>query len=131
MGHNSKKQGVFSMHELLTTDLASAKEFYGELLGWIFTETDNIYGKPYVSIHRKGEFVGGMMLKEGMVSDHVPPLWDPYITVDDVDASAKQVEDLGGEVVVPPTDIPGVGRFCVIKDPQGASLNLIAYEDNS
>ena len=78
----------------------------------------------------EGTFVGGMMLKEGNVLDDVIPCWDPYITVDDVEASAKRVEKVGGEVILPPTDIPKVGRFCVIKDPQGISLNLITYEDD-
>ena len=70
------------------------------------------------------------MLKEGNVSNDVMPCWDTYITVDDVEASAKRIEKLGGEVIIPPTDIPKVGRFCTIKDPQGISLNLITYKDN-
>jgi predicted enzyme related to lactoylglutathione lyase len=130
MGDDSKRHGIFSLNELITTDLTSAEEFYGELLGWTFTETKTIYGNPYLVIHRDGTIVGGMMLKEGNVPDDVIPCWDPYITVDDVEASAKRVEKLGGEVILPPTDIPKVGRFCVIKDPQGISLNLITYEDN-
>jgi predicted enzyme related to lactoylglutathione lyase len=130
MGDDSKRHGIFSLNELVTTDLASAEEFYGELLGWTFTETKTIYGNPYLVIHRDGTIVGGMMLKDGNVPDDVIPCWDPYITVDDVEASAKRVEKLGGEVILPPTDIPKVGRFCVIKDPQGISLNLITYEDN-
>lgn len=127
----SERHGLFSMHELITTDLASAKEFYGELFGWTFTETRTIYGNLYLVIHNEGTIVGGMMLKDGNVPDDVLPCWDPYITVDDVEASAKRVEKLGGEVVLPPTDIPKVGHFCVIKDPQGIGLNLITYEDNS
>lgn len=126
-----KKHGMFSLNELLTTDLNSAKQFYGELFGWTFTETKNIYGNPYIVIHKEGTFVGGMMLKDGIVPDEVPCLWDPYVSVDDVDASAKKVEALGGKVMVPPTDIPNLGRFCVINDPQGASLNLITYSDNA
>lgn len=125
-----KRHGNFSLSELLTTDLSSAQKFYGELLGWTFTETKNIHGSPYIVIFREGDVIGGMMLKEGMVPDEVPPLWDTYISVDDVDASALMVKNLGGEVVVPPTDIPSVGRFCVIKDPQGATLNLITYIDS-
>lgn len=130
MGDNLKKHGIFSLNELITTDLSSAKDFYGELLGWMFTETKTIYGNPYLVIHREGTMVGGMMLKDGNVPDDVAPRWDPYITVDDVEASAKQVEKLGGEVTLPPTDIPNFGRFCVITDPQGISLNLITYEDD-
>lgn len=128
MSNGLKKHGTFSLNELITTDLLSAKEFYGELLGWTFTETKTIYGNPYLMINCEGTFVGGMMLKEGNVNDDVTPCWDPYITVDDVEASAKLVEKLGGEVVLPPTDIPKVGRFCIIKDLQGISLNLITYD---
>jgi hypothetical protein len=130
MRDDLKKHGVFSLNELITTDLTSAKEFYSELLGWTFTETRTIYGNPYLVIHREGTIIGGMMLKNGNVPDDVIPCWDPYITVEDVEVSAKRVEQLGGEVILPPTDIPTVGRFCVIKDPQGISLNLITYEDN-
>ena len=130
MRDDSKRHGVFSLNELITTDLTSAKEFYSELLGWTFTETKTIYGNPYLVIHREGTIVGGMMLKDGNVPDDVIPCWDTYITVDDIEASAKRVEKLGGEVILLPTDIPKVGRFCVIKDPQGISLNLITYEDN-
>jgi predicted enzyme related to lactoylglutathione lyase len=130
MKNYSESHGLFSMHELITTDLASAKEFYSELFGWTFTEIKTIYGNPYLVVHREGTKIGGMMLKEGNVSNDVMPCWDTYITVDDVEESAKRIEKLGGEVIIPPTDIPKVGRFCTIKDPQGISLNLITYEDN-
>ena len=59
----------------------------------------------------------------------MPPAWGCYVTVDDVDAIAERVPGLGGKVFVPPMDIPGVGRFTVIADPQGAVLNLITYVD--
>lgn len=130
MRDDLKRHGIFNLHELLTTDLSSAKEFYGKLLGWTFIETKNINGNPYIVIHNEGEYIGGMMLKDEFVPDDVSPFWDPYITVDDVEASARRVEELGGKVVLPPTDIPKVGRFCVVNDPQGASLNLITYEEN-
>ena len=57
----------------------------------------------------------------------MPPTWVPYVTVADVDALVKKVVSLGGKVHMPPTDIPTVGRFAVIQDPQGAVLNLITY----
>ena len=123
----SERHGLFSMHELITTDLASAKEFYGELFGWTFTETKTIYGNRYLLVHNAGTEAGGMMLKEGNVPDDVIPCWDTYVTVDDVEASAERVEKLGGTVILPPTDIPKVGRFCVVKDPQGIGINLITY----
>ncbi len=59
----------------------------------------------------------------------MPPMWGAYVTVDDVEASAKEAEALGGKIVLAPRDIPDVGRFCVICDPQGAALSLITYSN--
>ena len=57
----------------------------------------------------------------------MPPNWGTYVTVDDVDAVAKQAQQLGGKILVGPQDIPTVGRFCVIQDPQGAVIGAITY----
>ena len=120
--------GEFSWNELITTDLESARKFYGALLGWTFTETRTIHGNPYLAAHKGKTVVAGMMLKQGNVSGDVEPCWDPYVTVHDIEASARRVAELGGEVILPPTAIPEVGRFCVIRDPQGVALNLIEYD---
>lgn len=124
-----KRHGVFSFNELITTDLDSAMKFYSEVLGWSFHETKTIYGNRYVTALKDGSVVAGMMLKEGNVDDEVEPCWDPYITVDDVEQSAKIVEKMGGKILLPPTDIPGTGRFVVIMDPQGVAMNLISPVD--
>jgi len=58
-------------------------------------------------------------------------MWGGYVTVDDVDASAKQAVTLGGKILLEARDIPNVGRFCVIADPQGATLSLITYFEQS
>jgi predicted enzyme related to lactoylglutathione lyase len=57
----------------------------------------------------------------------MPPSWGAYVTVDDVDATAALAEKLGGKICIPPTDIPTVGCFTVIQDPQGAMLSAITY----
>ena len=57
----------------------------------------------------------------------MPPAWGGYVTVNDVDAVVAKVAGLGGQVLMPPTDIPTVGRFATIQDPQGATLSLITY----
>ncbi len=59
-----------------------------------------------------------------------PECWLTFVQVDDVDGLADKVVPLGGTVVVPPTDITGIGRYCTIKDPQGASISLITYFDS-
>ncbi|KQW36458.1 VOC family protein [Rhizobacter sp. Root404] len=62
-----------------------------------------------------------------MRADGLRPTWVPYVTVADVDALVRQVVALGGKVTMPPADIRSVGRFAVIADPQGATLNVITY----
>jgi predicted enzyme related to lactoylglutathione lyase len=57
----------------------------------------------------------------------MPPAWGGYVTVDDVDAVVVRVAGLGGRVLLAPTDIPTVGRFATIQDPQGATISLITY----
>jgi len=129
MGEMVKQHGLFSFNELITTDLDSAKKFYGELLGWSFRETKTIHGGRYLSALRNGVMVAGMMLKEGNVDDEAMPCWDPYITVDDVEKSVKIVEKMGGRILIPPTEIPGEGRFSTIMDPQGIVMNIISQAD--
>jgi uncharacterized protein len=57
----------------------------------------------------------------------IPPCWGSCVTVADVDATARQAIALGGRVIRGPEDIPGVGRFAVAAEPQGAVVNVIAY----
>ena len=56
------------------------------------------------------------------------PRWEASVTVDDVDAVARKAEENGGRILVPPTDIQDVGRFCTFQDPQGAVLCAITYD---
>ena len=126
MDEKSMQHGAFGWMELMTTDVAKAKSFYTELFGW---ETAEYEGgeMPYTTVKVNGDESGGMMamppLAEGM-----HPAWGIYVTVDDVDATARKVTELGGQVVMGPQDIPEVGRFCVIQDPQGAFISAITYK---
>ena len=117
--------GAVSWTELMTTNPAAATEFYGQLFGWKF-ETMNM-GTPY-SVLKVGESaIGGVMGMPPGAPPGMPPAWVTYVTVADVDALAVKVTELGGKVMMPPTDIPTVGRFAVIQDPQGAVINMISY----
>ena len=105
----------------MTTDVAAARSFYGALFGW---ETEDYPGEGmnYVMVKVGGEAVGGMMTLPPECAG-MPPAWGVYVTVDDVDATARQVETLGGKVLRPPEDIPDIGRFCVLQDPQGDAVH--------
>ncbi|WP_428558798.1 MAG: VOC family protein [Solidesulfovibrio sp. DCME] len=121
------KNGFFSWNELMTTDVEGAKAFYAALLGW------NLEDKPMpemgmtYTLAKVGDApVGGIMAMPPEAGT-MPPIWGSYVSVADVDAAAQKAVELGGKVYKEPTDIPGVGRFCVIGDPQGAFLSLIKF----
>jgi uncharacterized protein len=131
--HKMPANGAFCWNELATTNLESAQSFYKTLLGWEIHEskvTGTCEGAPegggmvYNEIVVAGDHVGGIY-KMGPEFGEAPSHWVAYVAVDDVDAKARQVWELGGKVCVPPTDIPNVGRFCVINDPTGATISLI------
>jgi uncharacterized protein len=115
--------GTFCWNELATNNLETAKKFYTELLGWKLKE-GQAGGMIYNEISAGGQGMGGMY-QMGPEFGGAPSHWMAYVAVDDVDAKAKQVEELGGKVSMQPTDIPNVGRFCVINDPTGATIALI------
>ena len=120
-----KQHGAFSWNELMTTDVAAAKAFYGELLGWKMREAPTP-AMPYTLLQAGNREIGGMMAIPAEAKG-TPPAWGAYVTVEDVDKQVSRAEQLGGMVILPPRDIPNVGRFAVISDPQGAILSLITY----
>ena len=125
MAEQTMATGTFCWTELMTRDVEKAKKFYSSLIGWQIKAQD-MGGFTYHLIHTpgNGEQVGGMMQMDGPQFQGVPPHWMPYIAVDDIDGTAKRTTELGGKVKMPPTDIPNVGRFCIIEDPTGAVISL-------
>ena len=103
--------------ELHTTDTAGAKRFYTSLFGWMTKDSPD-----YIELANGGQPIGGIMEKRAV---DAPPFWLTYFAVDDCDASAAKAKSLGGQVHVEPTDIPNVGRFAVVMDPQGAAFAVI------
>jgi uncharacterized protein len=119
------KHGVFSWAELATTDVEGAKRFYAGLLGWT-TEQAPVEGMSYTLVKAGDDQVGGIMGTQ-CAGGEMPPHWGIYITVDDVDAIARKAGELGGTVLMPPTDIPNVGRISALRDPQGVMFSVITY----
>ena len=116
--------GAFVWYELATTDTPAAGAFYTAVVGWTAKDS-GMPGVDYTLLLAEGAQVAGMMrLTDDMKAAGVPPCWTGYVAVDDVDAAAAQAKTLGGTVRMPPLDIPGVGRFAVIADPQGATIAL-------
>ena len=126
--------GSFCWNELSTTDDQAAINFYTQLLGWEIkssnaTACEGSEAPPmvYNEIVVDGKHVGGIF-KMGPEFGGAPSHWMPYVAVEDVDAKAVEVAELGGKVCVPPTDIPNTGRFCVVNDPTGATISLITLK---
>jgi len=125
MATPSATHGAFSWTELTTSDPKAAREFYGKLLDWQFTDMD-IGKNVYTVINVGGQGVGGITAVPPNAKG-MPPAWGSYITVNNVDAVVARVAGLGGRVLLAPMDIPTVGRFATIMDPQGATISLITY----
>jgi predicted enzyme related to lactoylglutathione lyase len=122
-----KTHGAFSWNELMTSDPEQAVAFYTALFGWSVQKM-TMPGFDYHVVKAGDTSVGGIMaLPPEAAAGGVPPNWGSYVTVTDVDAIARRAAELGGKLVHGPADIPNVGRFAVIVDPQGAAINVITY----
>ena len=119
----SHAPGTFSWVDLSTSDPAGAKRFYGGLFGWTFDDLpvgdDIVY--TMCQIDRKSVCaISGQREEER--SQGVPPHWNNYVTVEDVDASTAKAKELGGNVMMEAFDVFDAGRMSVIADPTGAVL---------
>jgi len=90
-----KQHGAFSWYELMTTDVSAAKTFYGNLFGWVLEDMQT-NDMEYTMARAGDKEVAGIMGMPPEAGD-MPPTWGAYVTVDDVEASAKQAEALGGQ----------------------------------
>ncbi len=110
----------FFWHDLLAADVEGAKRFYGELFGWKFKRDDK---GGYEHIEAGATGIGGIMKNESPA----PPHWIGYLAVDDVDRAVAAVTKNGGKVLMPKMDIPEVGQFAYMADPQGAAFAPMHY----
>jgi predicted enzyme related to lactoylglutathione lyase len=112
--------GALVWNELITSDPSSVK-FYEQVAGMTTSAQDMGQGQPYTVFQAGDAMVGGTTppMMEG-----VPNHWHVYFGVDDADATAAKVTELGGTILVPPFDTP-VGRIAVAQDPQGAVFSFM------
>lgn len=127
----SAVRGRFDWHELMTSDPEAAKRFYTAVVGW---GTQDVVGSnpPYTMWTVDGAPVGGLMqLPEEAARAGAPPHWLTYVETQDVDETHGQATRLGARTYVPPTDIPNVGRFAVLADPQGVEFAIFTPSGGS
>jgi predicted enzyme related to lactoylglutathione lyase len=116
--------GKFVWFELVSNDAKKAQPFYREVLGWKvlpFPMGDSTY-EMIATGDTPDTMIGGYVPLE---NERQPAHWIAYVSVEDVDATARAAAANGGKVVAAPSDIPGVGRTAGIADPQGAELHLL------
>jgi predicted enzyme related to lactoylglutathione lyase len=114
--------GTFYWNELMTRDVARAKKFYGETMGWSFEAMPTEGGGSYWIAKSGGESVGGLFDISGPEFKGMPESWMSYIAVDDVDERVKKATKAGAKVMKPAFDVPHVGRIAVLLEPGGASI---------
>jgi predicted enzyme related to lactoylglutathione lyase len=114
-------EGVFVWDELGTTDVDGAQRFYEDVFGWTTTDMGSEYG-GYRMFQRGETRIAGLM---ALPDASMHPLWQPYVAVDDADATTAKAKQLGGSALMEPMDVPKVGRIAVLRDPQGAVFGII------
>jgi len=117
---NAEVLGRFVWHELLTNDTAGAAAFYPKVVPWRTAPSS----MPGYTIWMAGQNqIGGLMALPAEAGS-TPPHWLVYVGTPNVDSTCSQAQGLGARIVKPPADIPNVGRFAVLSDPQGATFAL-------
>jgi predicted enzyme related to lactoylglutathione lyase len=111
----------FVWYDLMATDPERSRTFFTELFGWTTEDRDMGPMGTYTMLIAGQQAIGGLVPLQD--APDVPPHWIGYVLVDDVDAAGDRATRAGGALCVPGTDIPGVGRFSVITDPDGAVVS--------
>src|SRR5579871_886186 len=115
--------GQFFWHELMTTDVKAAEKFYGEVVGWKATQAPGEH--PYTLFNVGDRGVAGMLkITPDMAQHGARPGWLGYISVEDVDQGLARLKQEGGKAFMGPQEAPGVIRFAMVADPQGAPFYI-------
>lgn len=121
----ANKPGDFIWYELLTSDADAAQAFYGKVLGWTFADSGQA-AMDYRIVSAGEHAIGGLMAITKDMADHgARPTWLGYVAVDDVDATAADIERRGGRTLMGGMDIPMVGRIAMVADPDGAPFYVM------
>lgn len=118
--------GSLCWNELGTNDMKAAGDFYSSLFGW--AREDMPGGPIEYTMFRNGERAAGGMYGITPEMGPIPPHWLVYFAVDDCDAKVQKATELGAQIMKPADDIPEIGRFAILIDPQGAAFAIIKLE---
>ena len=120
------RHGLWGWNELMTNNVDRAGTFYGNLFGWTPSITEMADGTKYTTFMLGDKRAGGMMEIQKDWGD-VPSHWALYFSVDDCDATLAKIKENGGTAIFDAMDIPNVGKFAALKDPQGAAFSIMQW----
>lgn len=127
------QEGTFSYSDLSTPDLEAATNFYADLFGWKYEDVplSDEPGDVYRMFTKNGHSVcSASTQRDEQAAQAIPPMWNVYFTVNDVDLKAKEAEAAGGTVHMQPFDVFDSGRMAVIGDPAGGFFCLWQAKEN-
>lgn len=120
-----REHGTLNWAEVQTRDAAAAQPFYEHVFGYETDTMDIGAGREYVLLKVGGQPAAGLVEMGAEWPADAPSNWSVVFEVEDCDASVAKVQELGGNVIVEPRDLEGVGRFAVVADPWGAVFQVI------
>ena len=118
--------GALCWAELSTTDTAAATDFYSALFGWSASVNRSPTGADYTMFSIEGRPACGMLEIQPEWGD-VPPNWSIYIGTEDLDAAIENAKAMGGNSFMPIMEVPNIGRFTMLQDPQGSHFTLMEF----
>lgn len=121
--NSNPKVGEFCWNELATSNVKAAKDFYGKVFNWKFTDHD-MGDMNYTVIQLNDQGFGGIWSIPKDKEKEIPPHWMAYILVENLDEMLEKANKHGAEIVKPVTNAGDFGRFSIIKDPTGAHIAL-------
>lgn len=121
--------GVVSWTELVTRDVDAAKAFYAATLGWTYEDMSSPEGAYFLAKFDGETLCGIVPIGEAPGTEEAESHWFCYVEVDNVDQRVAAVARAGGQVLQPPSDMPGVGRIAIVEDATGAVMGWITSED--
>ena len=114
--------GHFVWNELSSKNPEASVKFYSQIGGFTSSKMDMGEMGAYHLLQSGGESRAGIMAQQ---MPEAPHAWLPYVQVASADQTADKAKRLGATVVVPPTDIPNVGRFAILVDAQGTATGIL------
>ena len=126
----SYESGTFSWADLATTDPTGAKAFYAGLFGWECEDLPVGEGGTYTMCRLDGKNVAALSgQRDEERAQGVPPHWNNYVTVHDLDERAARIAELNGSLMMPPFDVMDAGRMAVATDPTGGDVDAVGAEE--